>query len=78
MQAYEGYLEDDRFYPIGQPVGLKGRRHVIITVLEEPRRDVKENTQAKAWREFFEAVNADDEPIPDTFKRVNFSREVDL
>jgi elongation factor G len=34
--------------------------------------------QAKAWREFFEAVNASDEEIPDSFEKVNFTREVDL
>jgi hypothetical protein len=78
MQAYEGYLENDRFYPIGNPLGLQGRRRVIVTVLDEPDRAAKEKPQAKAWREFFEAVNENDEPIPQTFDRVNFSREVAL
>ena len=35
MQAYEGYLEDGRFCPIGQPVNLAGRRRVVVTVVEE-------------------------------------------
>ena len=38
----------------------------------------KETSQAKAWREFFEAVNASDEEIPETFERVNFTREAGL
>jgi hypothetical protein len=78
VQAYEGYLENDRFYPIGQPVKLQGRRRVILTVFDEGVRESKEKPQAKAWREFFETVNASDEPIPETFERVNFSRGIDL
>ena len=39
--------------------------------------DIEEKPQAKAWREFFEAVNSSDEPIPETFERVNFPREAE-
>lgn len=34
----------------------------------------QENSQAKAWREFFKAINASSEEIPESFERVNFSR----
>jgi len=77
LQAYEGYLEEGRFIPIGSSVSIQGRRRVIVTVLDEPVAEQDETLQAKAWREFFEAVNASDEEIPETFERVNFSREVD-
>ncbi len=39
--------------------------------------DIEEKPQAKAWRELFEAVNSSDEPIPETFERVNFPRETE-
>ena len=77
LQAYEGYLESGRFYPIGLPATIKGRRRVIVTLLDELPKQ-KEKPQASAWREFFEAVNASKEEIPETFERVNFTREVDL
>ena len=35
MQAYEGYLENGRFYPIGQSMKIQGRQRVILTVLGE-------------------------------------------
>ena len=78
LQAYEGYLEKGRFYPIGPPINVQGRRRVIITVLDEPTPEQKETPQANAWREFFETVNASNEEIPQTFERVNFTRDIDL
>ncbi len=78
LQAYEGYIEKGHIYPVLPLKEIKGRRRVIITVLDEPANDKKEKPQAKAWREFFEAINESDEPIPETFERVNFTREVDL
>ncbi len=78
LHAYEGYLEKGRFIPIGPPVSIQGRRRVIITILDEPTQDADETPQATAWREFFDEVNTSDEDIPESFERVNFSREVDL
>jgi hypothetical protein len=76
MQAYEGFFENGQFYPIGQPVNLLGRRRVVLTVFDEPGAEQNETPQARAWGEFFEAVNASAEDIPETFERVNFTREV--
>jgi len=78
LHAYEGYLEKGRFYPIGSPVNIRGRRRVIITVLDEPISESNEKPQAKAWREFFEVVNASDEKIPKKFEKVNFTQEGNL
>ena len=50
MQAYEGYFEDGQFYPIGQPVSIRGRRRVVMTVLEDSAAVQTETPQAKAWR----------------------------
>ena len=76
-QTYEGYFENGQFYPI-DAVNIQGRRRVILTVFNEPVSEQKETSQAKAWREFFEAVNASDEEIPETFERVSFAREINL
>ena len=76
LQTYEGYLENGVFIPIGLPVSIQGRRRVIVTVLDGPTKE--ENSQAEAWRKFFDTVNASDEEIPETFERVTFTPEVDL
>jgi hypothetical protein len=75
LQTFEGYLERGRFFPIGPQVSIQGRRRVILTLLDEPAPGTDETPQAVAWREFFVAVNASDEDIPETFERVNFARE---
>jgi len=36
MQAYEGYIENGRFSPIGITANITGRRRVIVTVFDEP------------------------------------------
>jgi len=78
LQAYEGYLEKGLVYPVIPLVNVQDRRKVIVTVLDEPAREQGESKQAQAWREFFDAVNASNEEIPETFERVSFSREVTL
>lgn len=78
MQAYEGYFENGHFFPIGQTVSIQGRRRVVMTVLDDSAPEQTETTQAKAWREFFETVNASGEEIPETFERVDFKRGADL
>jgi len=37
MQAYEGYLEDGRFFPLGTQAKLTGRQRVIVTVLDDEK-----------------------------------------
>jgi len=78
MEAYEGYYEDGRFYPVGQTITIKGRRRVRMTLVEEPVTEHQETAQAAAWREFFEAINASNEEVPETFERVNFAQEIAL
>ena len=82
MQAYEGYLDDGRFIPL-VAANIPNRRRAILTVLDEPVKKTRETAHAKAWREFFEAVNASDEQLGPEFdealsQRVNFTREIDL
>ena len=35
MRTIEGYLEKGRFYPIGHSPEIKGRRRVLVTVLND-------------------------------------------
>jgi len=76
MEAYDGFYEDGRFYPVGQTVNIRGRRKVRLTVFDEPETEQTETEQAVAWREFFEVVNTSSEEVPETFDRVDFSREI--
>jgi len=89
MQAYEGYFENGQFHTLVQTTHIKGRRRAIITILDESDESVElaksenqetkpETEHAKAWREFFEAVNASSEEIPETFERVSLNRKVSL
>jgi len=78
LKAYEGYFEDGQFFPLGAPINITKRRRVILTVLDEDVSVGSETTQAAALRDFFDAVNASDEKIPEVFDRVNFSQEVNL
>jgi len=78
MQAYEGYFENGKFYSVGQSIQIPERQRVILTVLDEPITEHKENEQARAWRDFFNTINASDEEIPETFERFSISREVEI
>ena len=70
LQAYEGYFENGRFYPI-EPVSIQDRRRVIVTVLDEPV-DEKPNT----WAEFDKTVSGmNEKPRLEDFPRCQFGRE---
>jgi hypothetical protein len=55
MQAYEGYLEDGQFYPTVTQTALKGRRRVIMTVLDEERGDEKRGAEVRLFAELARA-----------------------
>ena len=76
LRAYEGYLEQGRFYPTGPPVSIQGRRRVIITVLDEPERDDETVRRLAALDKFFADVEANDEEVPE-FERLKL-REIEL
>ena len=85
LQAYEGYLEEGRFFPIGPPDILRGRRRVIVTLLEEtipegsdvtvtvlaaPLPDNELLMQQCAVNEFLESICNCDEPLSPEFDEV--------
>jgi hypothetical protein len=77
LQAYEGYLDKGRVYPLGSLASVRGRRRVIITVLDEPHR---EDTQPSptAWLDEFNRLldeSGDEKLSMEDFPRANFTRE---
>jgi len=60
MEAYEGYFENNQFFPIGTKTRIKGRRKVIMTVLDEP-----EQAQPKTRKRTIGFAKGAD--VPDSF-----------
>ena len=74
LKAYEGYLEEDRFYPIGAPMNIQGRRKVIVTVLNEPT-----GKKSDTWAELKKLVSEmseDEKPRLEDFPRTKFGRKL--
>ena len=70
-QAYEGYLEKGRFYPI-TPITIQGRRRVIITVLDRPI-----NEEHDTWAELDKIVlDMSEKPRFEDFQRSQSGREL--
>jgi hypothetical protein len=73
MRTIEGYLEKGRFYPIGRTAEIRGRRRVLVTVLNDSVSqvldDVNADKKAKrmVWlKRLHEAIDAaQDEELPD-------------
>ncbi|MDR1559015.1 MAG: hypothetical protein LBS84_04805 [Clostridiales bacterium] len=76
-QILEGYFENGKFYPFEQATQITGRRRALITILDEPAKDKAISKRLAALDEFFDAIGASDEEIPE-FERVNINRELDL
>ena len=77
LQAYEGYIENGRFYPLGQPLDIQGRRRAIITVFDEPHRQ-DTNASPAVWLAEFNRLledSGDEELSMADFPRANFTRE---
>jgi hypothetical protein len=83
LQTYQGYIENGRIIPFGNPEIPDGSK-VIITVLDEVLRiESQLERQKRALRAFEKGLVECDEPLPPEFdeilsKRVNFTRELDL
>ena len=73
MLTIEGYLEKGRFYPVGNVAEIRGRRRVLVTVLNDNTAQMLDNINAKkestrsAWLKRLEAAVdiAQDEDLPD-------------
>jgi hypothetical protein len=82
MDAYQGYTENGKIIPLGNPALPDGRR-VIITVLDEAVQTVDRiKRQLDALEKFRKGMEATG-PLPDEFediikRRVNITRKIDL
>ena len=76
LQAYEGYIEEGRVYTVMPLDGVKNRRRVIITVLDESAQDDETLQRIAALDKFFTEIEASDEVVP-VFERVKL-REVEV
>ena len=78
MQAYEGYVENGRFYPIGLLTRIAGRQRAILTVLDEPMEIPDENDDKTFWAEFNSLIaqSANEELHEENFPRMRLRREI--
>ena len=69
VQAFEGYWENGSFYSLGQPILITGRQRAILTLLNEPVREIQAipNESRIVWlNRLNEAIeNSMDEELPD-------------
>ena len=61
-QAFEGYWENERFYPNGKPIRKTGRQRAVLTFLSEPLQ------QPTSEQPIFEVVS--DSELPEGFDRL--------
>ena len=77
LQAYEGYLQRGRVYPLRPLANTQDRRRVIITVLDEPQREDTQPNSA-AWADELQKMimdSGDEKLRMEDFPRANFTRE---
>jgi len=77
MNAYEGYIENGQFHPVGLLASITGRRRVILTVLDEPIKTPDGNDDKTFWAEFNSLIaqSANEELREEDFPRADFGRE---
>jgi len=75
LKTFEGYLENDRFYPSGTAVNIRGRRKVAVTILDEsePVKEEEMNTWAEI-RKFVSEMSEDEKPCLEDFPRLKVGR----
>ena len=78
MQAYEGYVENGRFYPTGLLARVTGRQRAILTVLDESMEITAENDDKTFWAEFNSLIaqSANEELREEDFPRMRLGREI--
>jgi PII-like signaling protein len=81
MEALQGYTENGRIIPLGNPVMPDGLK-VIITIIDEPTAVNRAADQKKAFKEFSNGL-VSCAPLPPEFdeivnERVNITRGLDL
>jgi len=67
VQAYEGYVEGNRFYPTEKPLSVSGRFLAVLTVIDAPVQVENRQAQRMEWLNRLEeaVANSSDEELPD-------------
>ena len=78
MQTVEGYVENDRFYPVGKKFRVRGRFRAFITILDEPAKIINKETSKNRFAEFDRLVvkSTHEELRFEDFPRGKFEREL--
>ena len=73
-QAYDGYVENGRFYPKNTLVRLPGRFRAVLTILDVP---TTEETTTNWADELHRMImdSGDEKLCKEDFPRANFTRE---
>lgn len=72
-QAYEGYVENGRFYPQGNTIHLTGRFRAMLTILDVPTHDT-----STEWVDDLEQMVEADTSVDlqaEDFPRLDFGHE---
>jgi hypothetical protein len=77
MLAIQGYFEGGRFIS-PETVMIPERKSVIVVVTDEHDDKFHENSNAKAWSKFLDAIQSLDEESPVDFERASLHREVEV
>jgi len=77
LKTFEGYLENDRFYPSGATMSILGRRKVVVTILDEsePVTEEKLHTWSEI-RKFVSEMNEEEKPCFEDFPRLKVGRKL--
>ena len=72
LQAYEAYLEEGRLYPTKPLPRIRGRKRVIVTILDEPT-----HNKPSTWNEL-EKLSSEmsEKPRFEDFPRCQLEREL--
>jgi len=72
LQTYEAYLNNGQLYPIEPISGVRGRRRVIVTILDEPTHE-----EFDTWDELDKIiVEMSEKPRFEDFPRCQLGREL--
>jgi len=68
MNACEGYVEDGKFYPLGNVIRKAGKLRAILTILDEPATTVEKKPDT--WAELDKIVSGmNEKPLFEDFPR---------
>ena len=74
LQAYEAYLEEGQLYPTKPLPRIRGRKRVIVTILDEPT-----HNKPDTWDELDKLISEmseNEKPRFEDFPRCKFGREL--